>query len=76
MWLFSGSPRSLKSSLESASLCYFKENYVGEARSATQAPTVLLSERAAPEPRTEDGAASRSNATFSVRSEGRGNGCR
>ncbi|TWW72736.1 Occludin [Takifugu flavidus] len=51
------------------------ENYVGEARGTTQASTVLLSERAAPEPRTEDGAVSCSNATVSVRSEGRYEGC-
>lgn len=57
--------------LMSMSPYYFKENYVGEARSTLQAPTVLLTERAAPEPRTEDSVVSRS-----VCSEGPYKSCR
>lgn len=72
LWVFSGSKECRRfcagtSVLMSPSACYSEQNYVEEERSTLQAPTVLL---AAPEPRTEDSAVSRSNATVSVWSEG------
>lgn len=60
----------------SMSLYYFKENYVGEAHSTLQAQTVLLTERAPPEARPEDGVVSRSDAAVSVCSEGPYKSCR
>lgn len=55
---------------------YFKGNYIGEARSTLQAPTMQLTERAAPEPRAADSVVSCSNAAVSVCSEGPYRSCR
>lgn len=45
-------------------------NHVGEGRSTQHAPTVVISERAAPDPRVENSVVSYDNRTVSVRSEG------
>ncbi|XP_036940362.1 occludin [Acanthopagrus latus] len=45
-------------------------NHVGEARSTQQAPTVVVSERAAPDLRAENSVVSYSNGTVSIHSDG------
>uniref|UniRef100_A0A3Q1G2L7 Occludin n=1 Tax=Acanthochromis polyacanthus TaxID=80966 RepID=A0A3Q1G2L7_9TELE len=45
-------------------------NHVGEARSTQQAPTVVVSERAAPDPRAENSVVSYGNGTVSIHSDG------
>lgn len=47
-----------------------KVNHVGEARSTQQAPTVVVSERAAPDPRAENSVVSYGNRTVSIHSDG------
>ncbi|KAM4604637.1 occludin-like [Polymixia lowei] len=49
-------------------------NHVGEGRSIQQAPTVVLSERAVPDLRTENSVVSYGNGTVSIYSEGTFNG--
>lgn len=45
-------------------------NHVGEVRSTQQAPTVVVSERAAPDLRAENSAVSYGNGAVSIHSEG------